>query len=117
MLVLFKIRHRPHVTLRSRAADGRVRDKSMKNLLTLTIVSLVIGPLAVLAQTGKQVSEKEFSTDLDAYIRRTMEAIPEIPSVAIVVVKDDKPIFIRAYGLANRENGTKADANTLYYIA
>jgi len=63
------------------------------------------------------MSEKEFTSDLDAYIRRTMEAIPELPSVAMVVVKDDKPIFMRAYGLANKEAGTKADANTLYYIA
>jgi CubicO group peptidase (beta-lactamase class C family) len=46
-----------------------------------------------------------------------MQAIPELPSVAMVVVKDDKPIFMRAYGLANKEEGTKANVNTLYYIA
>jgi len=89
----------------------------MKHTLILTIISLVLSPIAVLSQAGTQISEKEFTSDLDAYIRRSMEAIPELPSVAMVVVKDDKPIFMRAYGLANKERGTKADENTLYYIA
>jgi CubicO group peptidase (beta-lactamase class C family) len=87
----------------------------MKHIFIFTIVSLVISPLAVFAQPGTQVSEKEFASDLDAYIRRSIEAIPEIPSVAMVVVKDDKPIFMRAVGMANKEAGTKADVNTLYY--
>jgi len=89
----------------------------MKNIIIFTMFSLVLAPLAAFAQAGTQISEKEFSADLDAYIRRTMEAIPELPSVAMVVVKDDKPIFIRAYGLANKETGVKPDADTLYYIA
>jgi CubicO group peptidase (beta-lactamase class C family) len=89
----------------------------MKNILILTIVSLVMGPIGACAQAPAAVSEKDFATELDAYIRKTMEAVPELPSIAMVVVKDDKPIFMRAYGLANKEKGTKADANTLYYIA
>lgn len=89
----------------------------MKHIIFFTIVSLVLSPIAVLAQAGTQISEKEFNSDLDAYVKRTMQEIPELPSVAMVVVKDDKPIFMRAYGLANKETGTKADVNTLYYIA
>ncbi|MFN2501560.1 MAG: serine hydrolase [Pyrinomonadaceae bacterium] len=89
----------------------------MKHLLIITIVSLLIVPVAALAQAKRQISEKEFTSDLDAYIRRTMGAIPELASVAMVVVKNDKPIFMRAYGLANKETNTKADVNTLYYIA
>lgn len=79
------------------------------------IICLVICPTLSLSQT--RISDKEFTDGLDAYIRKSMESIPEIPSVAMVVVKDDKPIFIRAYGFANKEKGIKADANTLYYIA
>ena len=89
----------------------------MKNILLFTIVSLVLSPLSVCAQSTSQISEKELAAELDAYIRRTMEAIPDLPSVAMVVVKDDKPIFMQAYGMANKESGIKADANTLYYIA
>src|SRR5688572_1893175 len=87
----------------------------MKHILTFTLVSLVLSPIAIFAQGTPQMSEKEFAADLDAYTRKMMEALPELPSVAIVVVKDDKPIFMRAYGLANKEAGIKADANTLYY--
>lgn len=87
----------------------------MKQILILIIVSLAIGPLAVLAQTGKPISDKEFSSELDAYIQKSMEGLPELPGVAMVVVKDDKLIFMRAYGLANKETGTKSDANTLFY--
>ena len=45
----------------------------MKQLLVLTIVSLMINPFAVFAQGGKQISEKEFTSDLDAYVCRTMD--------------------------------------------
>ena len=89
----------------------------MKNILIVTLMSLVLAPLSVCAQTGPTLSDKEFASDLDAYIRQVMTSIPELPSVAMVVVKDDKPIFMQAYGLANKEAGTKADSNTLYYIA
>ena len=89
----------------------------MKHLLIIIILSLVLTPLSATTQAGTQISEKELASDLDAYIRRTMEAFPEIPSVAMVVVKDDKPIFLQAYGVAEKETGVKADNNTLYYIA
>ena len=115
MLVLFKIRASTDGTLAP--ACGRPCAVNMKHLLVLTLVSLVLGPVSTCAQTATQISEKEFNAKLDAYIRQAMEAIPELPSVAMVVVKDDKPLFIRAYGFANKEKGTKADANTLYYIA
>src|SRR5215218_7994883 len=116
MLVLFKIstRYAGTLCLQRQLADTV---NIMKHILILTIVTFLISPLAVCAQVAKPMSEKEFTSELDSYIRRSMEAIPEIPSVGIVVVKDDKPIFVQAYGLANKESSTRADANTLYYIA
>jgi len=89
----------------------------MKKLLLLAIFSLILSQLTCIAQTITPVSEKDLGSELDSYIRKTLEAFPEIPSVAMVVVKDDKPIFMRAYGLVNKENSVKPDANTLYYIA
>jgi CubicO group peptidase (beta-lactamase class C family) len=89
----------------------------MKHIMLLTVISLVLGPLSAFAQPGTQISEKDLSAELDAYVRLTMEAFPEIPSVAMVVVRDDKPIFMQAYGFANKESGRKADTGTLYYIA
>ena len=62
-------------------------------------------------------TSKEFTDSYDAYLRRTMERLPDIPGMAVVVIKDDKPIFMRAYGMADREAGIKADTDTLFYIA
>jgi len=90
----------------------------MKKLLLLTLITFVAGQFASLAQVPPSpVSEQDLGKEVDAYIRKTMEAIPEIPSVALVVVKGDKPIFMQAYGVANKETGAKPNANTLYYIA
>src|SRR4051794_10771239 len=89
----------------------------MKQILRLIIVSLVASSLSCFGQTATPVSEKELGAELDAYIRKTMEAFPELPSVAMVVVRDDKPIFMRAYGFANKEAGTKPNEHTPYYIA
>ncbi|MEQ1645068.1 MAG: serine hydrolase domain-containing protein, partial [Pyrinomonadaceae bacterium] len=45
------------------------------------------------------------------------ETIPDIPGFAVVVIKGDKPIFVKAYGIADKEAGVKADVNTLFYVA
>jgi len=90
----------------------------MNKIFLLTLVSIVAGQFSSFAQVAPTpVSEKDLAGELDSYIHKTMEAIPEIPSVAMVVIKDDKPIFMRSYGVANKETGAKPDANTLYYIA
>jgi CubicO group peptidase (beta-lactamase class C family) len=87
-----------------------------KRLIIVTLLALLLNPVALFAQTTK-VSDTAFSTDYDAFISRVMKRVPEIPSVAIVVVKNDEPVFLRAYGLADKEAGVKANTNTLYYIA
>lgn len=87
------------------------------------IVSLLIGLLLnstsvfVFAQTLPPPTEKDFIAAYDAQIRKTLATFPEIPGFAIVVIKDDKPIFVRAYGMADKEAGIKADMDTLFYIA
>jgi CubicO group peptidase (beta-lactamase class C family) len=87
-----------------------------KHLIIVMLVAILLTPSALSAQTTK-VTDPAFTTDCDAYIRKVMTRVPEIPSVAIVAIKDDKPIFLRAYGLADKEAGVKADPDTLYYIA
>ena len=58
-----------------------------------------------------------FTEKADAYMRRLMAAVPELPGVVWVVVKDDKPVWVKAYGWADHERHIKADENTLFYIA
>jgi CubicO group peptidase (beta-lactamase class C family) len=88
----------------------------MKKVLVVSLVALFLFPLCMLAQSTP-VSEGDFVAAYDAFIRRTLTAVPEIPAIAIVVIKDDRPIFVRAYGMADKEAGIKADVDTLFYIA
>ena len=86
-----------------------------------TIVSLLIGLLLnsanvlVFAQTLPPPTEKDFTAAYDAQIQKTLASFPDLPGMGIVVIKDDKPIFLRAYGMADREAGIKADTDTLFY--
>ena len=87
----------------------------MKKLFVLGVVLLIS-----FFYTQAQVSEsraKELSSKYDAFITQVTQKIPEIPAIAVVVIKDDKPIFIKTYGIADKEAGVKADNNTLFYIA
>jgi CubicO group peptidase (beta-lactamase class C family) len=89
--------------------------KIMKSVILVLIVNLIFIPAGVLCQSDIKQPATDLSAELDSFIRHVMEAAPEIPSIAFVVIKDDKPIFIKAYGLANKETGTKATTETLYY--
>lgn len=86
----------------------------MKKALVLFLFAVLLSPTATIAQA--QTKDK-FDADLDAFIRATLDKIPDIPAIAVVVVKDDQPIFVRAYGMADKEAGIKADVDTLFYIA
>jgi len=79
----------------------------MKKLIVPALLAVLWNSAVISAQTGA-IPTKQFETAYDAYIRTTLDKIPDVPGVAIVVVKDDKPIFLKAYGMADREAGIKA---------
>ncbi|MCA1590068.1 MAG: serine hydrolase [Acidobacteria bacterium] len=83
----------------------------------LLFAVLLFELFAFAVKDNSQQPEKDFAAAYDAYIRKTMERIPAIPGIAVVVIKDDRPIFLRAYGMADREAGKKADTDTLFYTA
>lgn len=89
----------------------------MKKAIAVSLVVLLLNSasLFVFAQTLRPASEKEFFTAYDAQIRKTIEMFPDLPGIAIVVIKDDRPIFVSAYGMADKEAGIKADSDTLFY--
>ena len=89
----------------------------MKKAIVITLVALLLNSTNVFAQTLPPATEKDFTPAYDASIRKTIAMFPDLPSIAIVVIKDDKPIFLRVYGMADKEAGRKADTDTLYYIA
>jgi CubicO group peptidase (beta-lactamase class C family) len=91
----------------------------MKKAIVISLVALLVNSAGVFvfAQTLPSATEKNFPAAYDAPVSKTMATFPDLPSIAIVVIKDDRPIFLRAYGMADKEAGIKADTDTLFYIA
>lgn len=91
----------------------------MKKAIVISLIALLLNSASVFifAQTDARAAEKDFIAAYDAQVRKTIGTFPDLPGIAIVVIKDDRPIFLRAYGMADREAGIKADTDTLYYIA
>ncbi len=91
----------------------------MKKAIVISLIAVLLNSASVFvfAQTDSRAAEKDFIATYDARIRQTMTTFPDLPGIAIVVIKDDKPIFLRAYGMADKEAGIRADTNTLFYIA
>ena len=87
----------------------------MKKAIVISLVVLLLNSASafIFAQTFPPATEKAFTAAYDAYVRKTIAMFPDLPGIAIVVIKDDKAIFTRAYGMADREAGTQADADTL----
>ena len=91
----------------------------MKKVFVILLVALLLNSGGVLcfAQTLPRAAEKDFIAAYDAQVRKTIATFPDLPGIAIVMIKDDSPIFLRAYGMADKEAGIKADTDTLFYIA
>jgi CubicO group peptidase (beta-lactamase class C family) len=91
----------------------------MKKAIVVSLVALLVNlnGVFVSAQSLPPATAKDFSGAYDGAVVKTLAMFPDLPGIAIVVVKDDKPIFLRAYGMADKEAGIKADTDTLYYIA
>lgn len=89
----------------------------MKKAFSASVVALLLTSVFIFAQSKPGGSEKDFAAAFDASVRKTIETVHDIPGIAIVVIKGDQPIFLRAYGMADKEAGVKADVDTLFYIA
>jgi CubicO group peptidase (beta-lactamase class C family) len=88
----------------------------MMKAIVLSLVFAVLNSSMVLAQQSTP-AEKEFASALDATIIKTLEKVPDIPGITVAVVKEDKAIFVKSYGVADRITGLRADNDTLFYIA
>lgn len=54
---------------------------------------------------------------IDGIVSRTLETVPDMPSVGVAIVRDGKPYYANAYGYADLESKTRAGRDTAYYIA
>lgn len=83
-------------------------------LAAITICFLAIPHLY--SQSVTQNDKEQFAAEFNTYIQKLLKGF-DIPAIGIAIVSDGKPVFIKTYGLADKENGIKADNNTLFYIA
>ncbi|HVW16489.1 MAG TPA: serine hydrolase [Mucilaginibacter sp.] len=82
-----------------------------KAYLLLIIVTIVTS-----AARGQQADRSKFISDsLDTYINRAMTNW-RIPGLAICIVKDDKIVKIKGYGIKELGLNNKVDENTLFMI-
>jgi CubicO group peptidase (beta-lactamase class C family) len=89
----------------------------MKKIMFIPVLIFLLGSKNASAQTDDKTRQKDFTAAFNNYINKVMEKIPYMPAIAVVVIKNDQPLFVKAYGMADKETGTKADVNTLFYIA
>jgi CubicO group peptidase (beta-lactamase class C family) len=85
----------------------------MKKAVVISLVALLFNSVGIFAQPVAG-TQKDFATDYDAFIRKTMEKLPDIPALAVVVIKDGKPIFMKAYGMADIAAVINAYSHTLF---
>ena len=83
-----------------------------KNLLPLNLLLLLlVFPVFVFAQT---LDEK--LKEIDAYAEKT-RADWNVPGIAVGIVKDDKVVFVKGYGVRELGKTERVDENTLFAIA
>ncbi len=85
-----------------------MKDKIFRSSLFLL---LLVFPIFVFAQT---LDEK--LKEIDAYAEKT-RADWNVPGIAIAIVKDDKVVFAKGYGVRELNKPERVDENTLFAIA
>jgi CubicO group peptidase (beta-lactamase class C family) len=79
----------------------------MKKTLVLLVMLTVC-----LASWSQPLNTEE----IDKLVNRTMETF-NVPGIAVAVVKDDRVVHMKGYGVSSIATGRKTDENTLFAIA
>ena len=85
---------------------------SKKMVASLIACCLIIG-----TADSQSLNQRQFLSYLDSITNKLLERIPVIPAISITIVNENGPVHVKAYGLANKSAGIKADVNTEFYIA
>jgi CubicO group peptidase (beta-lactamase class C family) len=91
----------------------------MRKALCISVAVILFAAIGAHSQSAAGNTAKDVSLVTAAYeaaIQKALAKFPDITGIGIVVVKDDKQIFARAYGYADKERGIKADTDTLFYL-
>jgi CubicO group peptidase (beta-lactamase class C family) len=79
----------------------------MKKFFSTTLVLLLV---------ISAYSQPITSPEIDSLVNLTMKVF-NVPGIAVAVVKDDKVIHLKGYGVSSIATGKKMDENTLFAIA
>ena len=74
-------------------------------------------PLEAAATVVLEPEESRFAADFDAFLTAAMRRMPMIPALSVAVSRSRGPIFVGAYGEADRERHVRATPHTRFYIA
>lgn len=80
------------------------------------IAAAILAPAACAAPAGAPISAAALNSTIDSTIERSMQAF-DVPGIAVAVVKDDKVIYSKGFGVDSLRGGRKVDAHTLFGIA
>jgi CubicO group peptidase (beta-lactamase class C family) len=75
---------------------------------------IALALLSACATTAPPLGTDAELRDIDRFVMRTLETLPEIPSIGLAVVRDGKS-YARGYGYADVARKTLSDADTGYY--
>jgi CubicO group peptidase (beta-lactamase class C family) len=92
----------------------KIQKLKHKNVL-LTKERFVFAALLLLFMFSQSLVSNQLD-DLDAFIEK-MRVQYKTPGVAVAVVKDDKIIFVKGYGLRRIGSSEKVDADTVFQLA
>src|SRR5947207_11798856 len=86
-------------------------DSSMPRAVWFATASLLLLPLTVPSARADDAPLQ----DLDAYVTKAIKDW-DVPGLALVVVKDDKVVLVRGYGVRKAGETTPVDGHTLFAI-
>ena len=84
-----------------------IKSNQFRNNIVLSFF-LILSTISISAQIS--------SVEIDSLVQRTMRTF-DVPGIAVAVVKDDKVIHSKGYGVRSLNTKQKVDSNTLFGIA
>ncbi|AFK03028.1 beta-lactamase [Emticicia oligotrophica DSM 17448] len=76
------------------------------------IFALIIASSSIFSSQAQAIT----SPEIDALVERTLKTF-DVPGIAVAVIKDDKVIHAKGYGVRSLRTGQKVDENTLFGVA
>ncbi|MFN3489188.1 MAG: serine hydrolase [Emticicia sp.] len=76
------------------------------------LLSLIILSSSIFSSKAQTIT----SAEIDALVERTLKTF-DVPGIAVAVIKDDKVIHAKGYGVRSLKTQQKVDENTLFGVA